>query len=494
MTHETSQWPKKSDRICVVGAGAGGLHLSYLLSAMGYENIVVLEKSARIGGKSYTYTDDDGVDHEHGTCYSSNDYVEVKEWLARYQLDDYVPALQEGHQGQQVWEHINQNPTTFREYAIQTARKAGAGGFLGFLDFVVGLSVIRGLKKYIRLHKEILGTYEGQLPPQPSKEVLRELRRPFSEWLKKHDLEHLIPVFFLTHTTQGYGPLEDIPVFYAFVWNTPRMIEGYINTLRGRDDSGFEIVLSGWQRLWERMADEGRFELRLNADVTAVKRTESAVEVTIDGADTPEIFDYIVLACPLKNFLAALDASDKEREILGALSCYHFSTTVFRSVQGHVSQFLFDRWFDNVDAAKPFAVVAQRLTAQADHPEIGNNDPDAVEARVAYQFSTRHIPIEEQDRKFEEHYEQFDARDVEILNRYRTEYFWRFDADGLEAGYPWQLQALQGHNRTLYTGGSCCFESVNDIVSYNRWLLRQMGLDAPQVKDLPPWQPKADKG
>ena len=36
---------------------------------------------------------------------------------------------------------------------------------------------------------------------------------------------------------------------------------------------------------------------------------------------------------------------------------------------------------------------------------------------------------------------------------------------------PWRLIDLQGKNHTWYTGSSCCFESVLDVVRYNRMLL-----------------------
>jgi predicted NAD/FAD-dependent oxidoreductase len=489
MQHAPPTWPAKSDRICVIGGGPAGIHMAYLLGAMGYDRVVVLEAADRLGGKSSTYVDSEGVIHEQGTCYVSNDYLEIKQWLQRYDMDEYVPALQDGNQGQQVWKNIKDEPTTFREYALETSRDAGAGGILGVFDLAVGLSVIRGLKKYMRLHEELLGTYEGQLPPRPSDEVLTTLSQPFQTWLEANDLEHLVPVFFLTHTTQGYGPLEDIPAFYALMWNTPQMIQGYIDTLKGSKTSGFDILLTGWQRLWERMAEEGHFEVRLGARVTSVVRSDASVELTLDGSETPEVFDYLVIACPFPSFLPVLDASDEERDIMGALSCYYFTTTVFRSVQGHRTQFLFDRWFDNLSADRPFAVVAQRLTQQAYDPALGENDPTARETRVGYQFSTRPIPVADQDQAFHDHYDAFGARDVQVLSRLRTEYFWKFDGDALREGYPWRLLDLQGTNRTLYIGASACFESVNDVVAYNRALLKRMGITAPGVDDLPASRP-----
>ena len=42
--------PKKfTDRIAIVGAGPSGLHMAYLLREAGFTNVVVLEKTGRLG-------------------------------------------------------------------------------------------------------------------------------------------------------------------------------------------------------------------------------------------------------------------------------------------------------------------------------------------------------------------------------------------------------------------------------------------------------------
>jgi hypothetical protein len=65
----------------------------------------------------------------------------------------------------------------------------------------------------------------------------------------------------------------------------------------------------------------------------------------------------------------------------------------------------------------------------------------------------------------------YHLRDVEVVKRRAYAYFYHFDADGLEKKYPWEILRMQGLNRTLYTGCSVSFESVNDLVAYNNLLL-----------------------
>ena len=49
-------------------------------------------------------------------------------------------------------------------------------------------------------------------------------------------------------------------------------------------------------------------------------------------------------------------------------------------------------------------------------------------------------------------------------------YFYHFDEAGLANRLPWRLLRLQGLRNALFVGGSVCFESVNDIVAYNKCL------------------------
>jgi len=42
--------PKSSDKVCIVGAGPAGLHMGLELKQRNYTNIVILERSNRVGG------------------------------------------------------------------------------------------------------------------------------------------------------------------------------------------------------------------------------------------------------------------------------------------------------------------------------------------------------------------------------------------------------------------------------------------------------------
>ena len=38
---------------------------------------------------------------------------------------------------------------------------------------------------------------------------------PFKKWLEKHDLNLIMPLFYETQTSQGYGYIEEVPTYYG---------------------------------------------------------------------------------------------------------------------------------------------------------------------------------------------------------------------------------------------------------------------------------------
>lgn len=45
--------PKPEERVCIVGAGPAGIHMSLSLKKKGFLNVTIFEKTGRNGGKSY---------------------------------------------------------------------------------------------------------------------------------------------------------------------------------------------------------------------------------------------------------------------------------------------------------------------------------------------------------------------------------------------------------------------------------------------------------
>ena len=58
-------WDKDA-RIVIVGAGPAGINMSTILKDNGYTNVTILEKTNRVGGKSFTIWDEFKTPHDMG--------------------------------------------------------------------------------------------------------------------------------------------------------------------------------------------------------------------------------------------------------------------------------------------------------------------------------------------------------------------------------------------------------------------------------------------
>merc|ERR1719492_653924 len=96
------QPPAHESSIALVGAGPASIHIASRLKKRGYSNIVLFERTKRIGGKSLTlYRNQDGpceqgadtstcVAYEMGTCFLHNGYHNVRALAQEYGMQDFI--------------------------------------------------------------------------------------------------------------------------------------------------------------------------------------------------------------------------------------------------------------------------------------------------------------------------------------------------------------------------------------------------------------------
>ena len=80
--------PLPEEKVCIVGAGPAGIDMAVRLKDKGFKNLIVFEKTGRIGGKSYD-TNIDGFYRPQGTVYLTVDYFDnFVELAKRYDVGD----------------------------------------------------------------------------------------------------------------------------------------------------------------------------------------------------------------------------------------------------------------------------------------------------------------------------------------------------------------------------------------------------------------------
>ena len=67
--------PGRQDKVCIVGAGPAGIDMALKLKKLGYGRIKILEKTNRVGGKSFDIKYK-GIVHPQGTIFLEGNHFE----------------------------------------------------------------------------------------------------------------------------------------------------------------------------------------------------------------------------------------------------------------------------------------------------------------------------------------------------------------------------------------------------------------------------------
>ncbi len=176
----------KADRIGVVGAGPSGTHMAYLLKQAGYDNVVIMEKENRIGGKSVA-VESKGSTYSLTTYLLTADYLEnVYALMEEFGILDLAPAeaiylSRDDHRAQ-----------GFSRIALQAMSMFSPQKFL------------QDVEKYIDLHRQLFGTYEAELMSRPDGRTLSLLRGSLQDYLLRNNMESMVPFLNLAMRQPGY--------------------------------------------------------------------------------------------------------------------------------------------------------------------------------------------------------------------------------------------------------------------------------------------------
>lgn len=487
----------RDERICVIGAGPAGITTAYELVRQGYENVVVLEKADRIGGLclSVGYH---GRAYDLGANYVTSAYREVRR-LAK-ELD--APTYKET-------EALFFSTTAAPRAAWRTifAEAKGDNGLFAF-----GWACLRYMWIRWRLGRRIPDVGYAGITEHP------DLMKSFHDWLRDNDLEAISTLCSIPVTLMGYGRLQDIPAPYVITYldvRTFRDLLFYGARLPRRWPRRF---IDGFQRLFERMA--WHLDVRTSTEVLGVVRDDEGVWVAVhlpggegwlhgrrrteqeaQDAD-PESeerlaaiagqkdgyhvlkFDRLVLACPLQDAEGFLDLSPEEDALIDRIVLNPFATSTYVAsgsdggapalrarLVNVVEQVDSDPSLDDT----PVSIVTQQFP---DSPLVTFYTP--LPPRPA---RTEHAGSDSEPHPFEKKViEGVEALAPQIGLSTRNEkpfscdawpYFPHVSVEDIAAGWYDRIEALQGTQRTYYTGGVMCFELIEPIVEYSQALVRR---------------------
>ena len=380
--------PRADDKVCIVGAGPAGLHMAVELRDRKYSNITILEKSNRVGGKCYD-VDYRGLPHPQGAVYLGEEYFDNLVPLARrYGAANLVKlgpsfAILRGGRKLSQFEYLGYGPMSY---------------IIIFFDAI----------KYVKLHRELFGRYNGELMPRPSPAVLYRIRGTFEEFLRRENLLSLRQIFKLTFTVQGYGYHDEIAALYGLMWNTPRLLA--IIVAYDHPQYALFAFKDGHQHVWNSVQARESFNIKYNTIIDQVRRFSSHVEIQSNHG--VEECDWMIWTPEIHDLVESLEkpSVDEERLLTGQ-SLYSFASNII-NVRNHRGG-PFTTYDDNIEQKKQNSVAIDGewmgLLRKVDQTEAGieryiQESSSVTRTLISYQFSRAGCTSDECNRIVSRHY------------------------------------------------------------------------------------------
>ncbi|GID29323.1 hypothetical protein Abr02nite_43060 [Paractinoplanes brasiliensis] len=401
--------------VCVLGGGSAGTYAAVRLGDLG-RGVVVVEARDRLGGHTETF-------HDPATGGTIDIGVVVLE-------DEPV-----------VRDH-------FGRFGVDLVRLAGGeGGTTAYVDFRTGRPV-----DYTPPAPVALPSYYQQiLPYGPIDTVVdlpdpvpAELVAPFARFVAERDLGSIVPLAFAYG--QGIGDLLGLPALYALnlfgQGVVGKLLGGGYVTSAARDNS----------LLYERAAEHLGDDVLLNTRAVRVERTRSGVRVLGSSPDGPVLIEagkLLVTVPPLVRNLAAVDLDATERSIFGTFTAGGYYTGVVR-----LSGLPAGVGLDNAAAETPFHLpplpglymVAPSAVPGLYNVKYGSPSPlpDAVVRREIRAGIERVAAAGTYPVRFEGFATYAGHVPFEL----------RVGPRDIAGGFYRRLNALQGRNRTYWSGAA----------------------------------------
>jgi hypothetical protein len=399
-------------RIGIIGGGTSGLAAAHYLRRAGHEDVTVLEREPRVGGKCCSVTVGGRV-YEMGAVMGTRDYATTMELM----------------------------------------RAAGVtGGPIECYDLAGQPAELIPRSEVPRLAWQVLVPYAWATQVRyrdvhhPGHAGLpRALSEPFDRFARQHGLDSLPVAFSPPFTAFGYGWFDEIPTAYVMKYLDMHMVEALVAPTRrlGWPD--------GVESLWTHLS--AQHDVRTGITVRRVTRGDT-VRVETDRGDLE--FDALILASPLDRALDFLDADATERRLFRQIRTYDYDVLLCRtSGLPEGSGLLPANFLD-----KRFGHVLLWYHRDRDDP-----------LRTLYALGDGAMTRDEVARTCAEDLHSLGASLDDVVDSRRWRYFPHVTSEVMAAGFYDELEAMQGTRGTYYAGEVMSFATVEQCARYSRDLV-----------------------
>lgn len=404
-------------RICIIGAGAAGLAAAHLLAKKGYRRVTVLEKDSQVGGKCCTI-EHDGRTYELGATVQTLASTTVSEIMRDVGVSS-TPVSGSVHVD------LRRGACRKTRFYLPIGRWLSLGPS--------GLLLANEFRKHRRIFRP---GFAG---------IDKELAEPFAGWASSKGIEPFAKAMSIVHTGFGYGYYEEVAAAYVLKYMTIlRPFSTIVYPFREYQDTGY-------RGLWEKVA--GRLDVRRSCPPSSITRGDT---VTVRTRDDALEFDALILACPLDDALEVIDASPEEKELFSKIRYYDYHAFagftedlpvarygLIPGARPGRTMFWYRRWPDrNLCTFYSLGISSVGMSRTMDHEQMRANIEEDL------------------------------ARLGGKITGYYAERVWKYfphvSPEEIAGGYYERLEALQGKNKTYYTGELLNFPTVETVAAYSK--------------------------
>ncbi len=400
----------------MIGAGASGLTTAHHLRRAGYENVTVLEREQRVGGKCCSIPVG-GHAYEMGAVFGCSDY------RATLGVMRSIGAARGPMAGGHCYD--------LEGHLLELLPRRQYPRILGQLAAYAWLSGVR----YRRVKAPGLSGVDP------------ELHAPFAQFCRSHGLSTLETLVGPPVTGFGYGYLTDVPAAYVVKYLDLRTLVAMRNA-----EHRF-IWPEGVEAMWSRVAQQ--HDVRTGAEVVRVRRRDT-VQVQTDHEELE--FDALILTCPLDEALRFLDSTPSERRLFSEIRYYDYWVLLAQT--------------RGLPPGAGF-VPARFTSDQRGHLMLWYQRWDDAPLDTLYVLGTPSMTLGTVAGLVSEDLDRMGASLERVVDTRRWRYFPHVNPSDMASGYYEQLEGLQGSNRTYYAGEVMSFASVELCARYSEDLVRR---------------------
>ena len=408
--------------ICVIGAGPSGLTAARELAAKGYTNVVVLEASERVGGKSFT-VDLAGRSHDLGATMG-----------VPFMYDAVVKLGEEhGVRTAAFPAQVHYDLATGKPRAGRTFRETAA--------------FYAGALQYVATNLAYRAKSSGNL------EVPHEdLAEPFAILAHRHGFAGVGAALDTYLTGYGYGFPASTPSVYGFRMLGPKAIAGA--------GSG-ELLMweNGTTPIWEGVAKT--LDVRLSTPVVGIDRSGPKPVVTTTAGKTA--YDRVVIACDPSQALGVLDASQEEQQVFSLIKHMPYSTFACR-VRGVAD-----------GRAEVGYLRENMLEERQGHPMAWIKRYPDDDVFVFHLFAPEGMSDDEVMAKIRGDMAKLGATSVDLVEARRWKFFPHVDGDAMRCDKFFErAKNLQGERGTFYVNEALSMSTMADVNDFARRIAEQV--------------------